>query len=655
MQSSCLKETSEVYSHGCCPNPFLGLPEPLKNVPESKSTSAAFRRSFVEITYSAIFPNIQFTDHESLPSLPESFAEFTKAYPQYSNTNQVDQIRAKDYYHFSLSNYTCLDYIGIGLFSYSQLLNHEYSKIQMASTSSSSLPPPKPSRYSDIPLFSISYKTGGSLKTQLLHGCPESELEYAMKKRIMSFLNISENDYSMVFTANRTSAFKLLAESYPFQSSRKLLTVYDYQSEAIEAMINCSKGKGARVMSAEFSWPRLRIHSAKLRKMIVSKRKKKKKRGLFVFPLHSRVTGAKYPYLWMSIAQENGWHILIDACALGPKDMDSFGLSLFRPDFLICSFYKVFGENPSGFGCLIVKKSNIPVLEDSASAGIVSLVPAANLFQLPDGSSGDFEQKAKFELQEDESATSNSSSGPIIVTATQPQILEQGETSGIRIVENTAKPNESETTKISESGKSADLPQQRKAKTNVKGRLEIECKGLDQADSLGLIMISSRTRCLINWLVNALMKLKHPNTEGISLIRIYGPKIKFDRGPALAFNIFDWKGEKVEPVLVQKLADRNNISLGYGFLQHIWFPDKYQVEKERVRLKIVSEGKDMAGIKKKEKSDMRITVVTAALGFLTNFEDTYRLWIFIAQFLDADFIEKERWRYTALNQNTIEV
>jgi hypothetical protein len=33
----------------------------------------------------------------------------------------------------------------------------------------------------------------------------------------------------------------------------------------------------------------------------------------------------------------------------------------------------------------------------------------------------------------------------------------------------------------------------------------------------------------------------------------------------------------------------------------------------------------------------------------------YKLWTFVARFLDVDFVEKERWRYTALNQKTIEV
>ncbi|KAF2311840.1 hypothetical protein GH714_026976 [Hevea brasiliensis] len=510
----------------------------------------------------------------------------------------------------------------------------------------------------------------------------------------MSFLNISENDYCMVFTANRTSAFKLVAESYPFQSSQKLLTVYDYESEAVETMIHCSEKKGAKVMSAEFSWPRLRIHSAKLRKMVTRKSKKKKKRGLFVFPVHSRVTGARYRYMWMNIAQENGWHILIDACALGPKDMDSFGLSLIRPDFVICSFYKIFGENPSGFGCLFVKKSTVPLLEDSTTTGMVSLVPAKKLFWFLDESSGtdiELEWTSKCVLEEDELDTSNSFSGPMPTPKRYSGKLEQGETSrsqtevttgkqkasetsetettaiaGEQEVSETpdsksktigtaARQKEPETSEIIDLGKPATVIQQETARTSKNGTTEVECRGLDQVDLFGLTQISNRSRCLINWLVNALMKLKHPNTEEIPVIRIYGPKIKFDRGPALAFNVFDWKGEKVEAPLIQKLADRSNISLSYGFLHHISFSDKYEEEKARVLERRTCEVKGTLKNKGKEKANMGITVVTVALGFLANFEDTYRLWAFIAQFLDADFVEKAKWRYTALNQKTVEV
>ncbi|MBA0857440.1 hypothetical protein Goshw_012510 [Gossypium schwendimanii] len=617
MQSPCLEEVSQGCLHGCCPSPFLNQHEPQTKASKPRNSSAACRRDFASKTTSSIFPNTQFTNHESLPSMQDSFAEFTKAYPQYSDTYRVDQIRSREYYHLSFSDHTCLDYLGIGLFSYSQLQKQECPKYRIAS-SSFPVPPESPPPVLDIPFFGVSYKPG-NLKTQLLHGGVASEFESVIRKRIMSFLNVSENDYSMVFTANKTSAFKLVAESYPFQSNRKLLTVYDYESEAIEAMSNSSEKNGAKVMSAEFSWPRLRLQSSKLRNMLVSKEKKKKKkrRGLFVFPLHSRMTGARYPYLWMSIAEENGWHVLIDSCALGPKDMDSFGLSLFRPDFLICSFYKVFGENPSGFACLFAKKSTIPVLETSSTSGIIGLIPSQKLFRAVTESPGTDTEVENL--------------------ASQSGRIEKGKTTyEIQHAEIVEKLKGIEMSEVSESDKG----------------IEMECRGLDEVDSLGLVTISNRARCLINWLVSALLKLQHPNTNGTPLVRIYGPKVKFDRGPAIAFNVFDWKGEKIEPVLVQKLADRSNISLSYGFLHHIWFADKYQEEKEKV---IERRNNEADGNKGKDKSDMGIAVVTAALGFLANFQDIYKLWEFIAQFLDADFVEKERWRYTSLNQKTIEV
>ncbi|XP_050220741.1 uncharacterized protein LOC126671084 [Mercurialis annua] len=661
MHPPCLKEASHVCLHSCCPSPMLGFPEPQR----TRSTAATCRHNFAATATSSILPNAQFTNPESLPSLQESFTLFSKAYPEYADSYQVDRIRAQEYQHLSLSHHTCLDYIGIGLFSYAQLQNHDCRKQIVPSS------PPTRTKTSLFPFFSVSYKTG-NLKTQLLHGGQESELESAMKKRIMSLLKISENEYCMVFTANRTSAFKLVAESYPFRSSQKLLTVYDYESEAVETMISCSEKKGAQVMSAEFSWPRLRIHSAKLKEMIMRKRKKRKKRGLFVFPLHSRVTGARYPYLWMNIARENNWHILIDACALGPKDMDSFGLSLIRPDFLICSFYKIFGENPSGFGCLFVKKSTVPLLEDSISAGMVSLIPAKKLFWFLDetfGTETEIEQTSKFEIEEEELDTSNSFSGPISISNMQSGKLEHGETSehqsGVTTskvitevtseleIATTAEQEVMETSasecqtaaeeKEAESNRLRNPAKAIQQITRRNGIMEIECRGLDQVDLLGLTQISKRARCLINWLVNALMKLKHPNTEEIPVIRIYGPKVKFDRGAALAFNVFDWKGEKVEAALVQKLADRSNISLSYSILNHISFSDKYE--------KVVPSGV----VNRKGKDNLGITVVTVALGFLANFEDTYRLWAFIAQFLDADFVEKAKWRYTALNQKTVEV
>ncbi|KAG9453049.1 hypothetical protein H6P81_005953 [Aristolochia fimbriata] len=651
MLSPCLGQATGACFHGCCTttSSLTSFEDPPKHK-DPTTSAAASRSNFVVSTASSILPDTQFTNHESLPSLPEAFSNFTEAYPRYAETDQADRIRADEFCHLSLSNQVCLDYIGFGLFSRFQQHHTSSSAPAAASTSS----PPSPISQSSF--FDLSFNAL-SLYSQILYGTRETPLESAIRRRVMGFLNISEQDYGMVCTANTPSAFKLLAESYPFQTNPRLLTVYDHDNEAVSGMQEISQQKrGATASSATFSWPSLRINSAKLRKMISGNREKKGK-GLFVFPLQSRMTGSRYSYLWMSLAREKGWHVLLDACALGPKDMDTLGLSLFKPDFLICSFFKVFGENPSGFGCLFVKRSSSSILEASTvapSIGIVSIVSAKRFSDAPEDSSGtDFDsQILKSRPQEEILAAPGAFSGTVSSRTSDGQCRSVGSS---RRHSEVGEPSELHP-EIVELEKAADAVRTGKAPMNSDESFKMECRGLDHADSLGLVRISCRVRFLVNWLVLAFLKLRHPCSEnGHHLVKIYGPKIKFERGPAVSFNLFDWKGEKIEPALVQKLADRSNISLSYGFLNNIWFSEKYEQEKQAVLENRTSSRSVIPGGKKKGRFSTGITVVTAAVGFLNNFEDVYRLWEFVAKFLDADFVEKERWRYVALNQKTMEV
>ncbi|KAK6935323.1 hypothetical protein RJ641_035478 [Dillenia turbinata] len=654
MFSPCIREASETTFHGCCPFPahFLGLAELHDLNPKSTGNVSKSQQNFAVATASSLGPNAEFTNHESLPPLSESFKYFTRAYPQYLQTNQADQIRAHEYYHLSFSNHVCLDYIGHGLFSYSQQESH----FQAASTASSSSFPVSSEHINVLgpQVIDISYKSV-DFYSQIQYGGHESELELKIKKRIMSFMNVSEADYSMVFTANQASAFKILGECFPFHSNRNLLTVYDHENEAIAAITDIAKKRGARSLSANFMWPILNIQSGKLRKIIVSK-KKKTRRGLFIFPLQSRVTGARYSYLWMSMAQENGWHVVLDACALGPKDMDTLGLSLFKPDFLVCSFYKVFGENPSGFGCLFVKKSSAEVLKDSTiakSVGIVSVVPAHRPSEfLEDSIIEDRETQPgpSAGVERDTSTGPSSFSDLPSVQESSHEILKSRE-----IEEDNKKQKGPLSSEIMELQTAHDSARYPLYKSSFGGSSEFDFMGLDHADSLGLLLIGMRERYQINWLINALISLQHPHGKsGLPLVRIYGPKIRFDRGPALAFNVFDWKGEKVDPPLVQKIADRKKISLSCGFIQNIWFSGNFE-EQETVLETRTTEVEGAQETKKKVKVKAGISVITASLGFLTNFDDIYRLWAFVSRFLDADFVEKEQWRYMALNQQTVAI
>lgn len=50
---------------------------------------------------------------------------------------------------------------------------------------------------------------------------------------------------------------------------------------------------------------------------------------------------------------------------------------------------------------------------------------------------------------------------------------------------------------------------------------------------------------------------------------------------------------------------------------------------------------------------LEIPVVTASLGFVSTFEDVYRLWAFVSHFLDADFVSREVQYYHSLNQEMV--
>ncbi|XP_010550370.1 PREDICTED: uncharacterized protein LOC104821260 isoform X2 [Tarenaya hassleriana] len=687
---------------------------------------------------------------------------------------------------------------------------------------------------------SLSEITANLSNHALYGGAEPGTVEHDIKTRIMDYLNIPESEYGLVFTVSRGSAFKLLAESYPFHTNKKLLTMFDHESQSVSWMAQSAREKGAKVSSAWFKWPTLRLCSMDLKKQILSKKKRKKDSatGLFVFPVQSRVTGSKYSYQWMALAQQNNWHVLLDAGALGPKDMDSLGLSLFRPDFIITSFYRVFGYDPTGFGCLLIKKSVMSGLQSQSgktSSGIVKITPHYPLYlsgsmdgledlmgiedqdvaingekasgnrqgsQMPafsgaftsaqvqdvyetemsqdvgsdrDGTSTIFEEETESisvgELikspvfSEDESSDNSfwidlgqspagsDNAGQLIqkrashkpaskrnsngkdsnagqnggdhvlsfdaavlsvsqevgnveedksdranqrdISGLQVHEIEEGETDEpvpSHSVENgsTSEIKESAIRRETEGefrllggrdksrynggrlllAHEDEHPSKRRVSFTLEDQArhsfepgepsaislgdededeygsnpdygdgqewdesrepEVICRHLDHVNMLGLNKTTTRLRFLLNWLVTSLLQLRLPSSESerghLNLVQIYGPKIKYERGSSVAFNVRDVNGKMVHPEIVQKLAERECISLGIGYLSHIRILD--------------SRKEDSSVWKPVGNGFIRVEVVTASLGFLTNFEDVYKLWAFVAKFLNPGFAKE---------------
>ncbi|KAL5648165.1 hypothetical protein ACJX0J_042520, partial [Zea mays] len=302
-------------------------------------------RDFLRAT--AMVAERAFHSTDALPMLEEALAKFLAMYPSYASASDVDRLRADEYPHLDK---VCLDYCGFGLFSYLQSCNPADSSAA----------------------FTLSEITA-NLSNHALYGAAEKgTAEHDIKNRIMDYLNIPESEYCLVFTVSRGSAFRLLAECYPFSTNMRLLTMFDHEFP------------GAKAYSAWFKWPTLKICTTELRKLISTKKRRRKDSatGLFVFPVQSR-----YSYQWMALAQQNHRHVLLDAGALGPKDMDSLGLSLFRPDFIITSFYR----SPSGgTGAGMVRI--VPVfpqyLSDSVDGfdGVLDGLEDDNIIEIEEGS-----------------------------------------------------------------------------------------------------------------------------------------------------------------------------------------------------------------------------------------------------------------------------
>ncbi|EPS68175.1 hypothetical protein M569_06597 [Genlisea aurea] len=774
-----------------------------------------------------------FESVDSIPHCNQAFSKFLTMYPKYQESERVDLLRADEYSHLcTAGSKVCLDYCGFGLFSFLQNVHYWGSST-----------------------FSLSEITANLGNHALYGGAEKGTVEHDIKMRIMDYLNIPENEYGLVFTVSRGSAFRLLSESYPFHTNKRLITMFDHESQSVSWMAQSAREKGAKVQSAWFRWPTLKLCSTDLKKQISVKKRRKKDSatGLFVFPVQSRVTGARYSYQWMALAQQNNWHVLLDAGALGPKDMDSLGLSLFRPDFIITSFYRVFGFDPTGFGVLLIKRSVIGCLQSQsghAGSGIVKITPVFPLYlsdsvdnlpglyeeegendgrevetrpvsQLPafsgaytsaqvrdvletemehdgssdrDGTSTMFEEAESVSVgevmkspvfSEDESSdttlwidlgqsplsSSNAaamirpsreivgvpshhppawffsrrnddkSNSPVlskelmnsahngelsfdaairsvsqefdrfkeipeeddhfsgqeiklengretVVLPSGPEIRRESE-GGFRLLErrersrigtgrffgieesdqskgrrvsfsHEEKQTRTQSSEAMEEESPLDSPENDFETSNDefrnddRGEPEMICRHLDHINMLGLNRTTSRLRFLINWLVTSLLQLRLPSEkkEGAPLVHIYGPKIKYERGAAVAFNVRDRNRGLISPEIVQKLAEIHGISVGVGILSHIRIVNssnskhssRYSCLDDTTLCRPMEENDTTDGKKKSKKKKngggfIRVEVVTASLGFLTDFEDVYKLWAFVARFLDPGFVK----------------
>lgn len=268
--------------------------------------------------------------------MPQNYTDFIKNYPSYETTRSIDELRAKDYTRLDAGGHVYLDYTGGGIYAESQvrqhqdlLLTHTYGNPHSSNPSSMAA-------------------------THLV----ESARAYALK-----FFNADPAEYDLIFTPNASGALKLVGESYPFATGDQYLLTFDNHN-SVNGIREFAHARGAEVTYVPVMLPDLRVDESGLTQSL--NLAKKGRNNLFAYPAQSNFSSVKHPLAWIEQAHAAGWDVLLDAAAFAPTNR--LDLSVYKPEFVPISFYKIFGY-PTGLGALIVKRSALSKLHRPWFAG----------------------------------------------------------------------------------------------------------------------------------------------------------------------------------------------------------------------------------------------------------------------------------------------
>jgi selenocysteine lyase/cysteine desulfurase len=266
----------------------------------------------------------------------ERQAEFLAAHPAYASTAPLDDLRAREYARLDRQGHVYLDYTGGGLYSTVQLDKHR----QLLETHVFGNP--------------HSHNPTSSAMTELVERA---------RRKVLEYFNAAPEEYAAIFTANASTALKLVGESYPFGPGGRYLLTFDNHN-SVNGIREFARSKQASIAYVPLSLPEMRVEDATLDEFL--DQAEPGRRNLFAYPAQSNFSGVQHPLEWIERAQAKGWDVLLDAAAFVPTNR--LDLSRCRPDFVPISFYKMFGY-PTGVGCLIARREALAKLHRPWFAG----------------------------------------------------------------------------------------------------------------------------------------------------------------------------------------------------------------------------------------------------------------------------------------------
>ncbi len=160
--------------------------------------------------------------------------------------------------------------------------------------------------------------------------------------------------------------------------------------------------------------------------------------------------------------------------------------------------------------------------------------------------------------------------------------------------------------------------------------------GLKHIESIGIDTIHNRVWCLTSWLLENLLTLRHSN--GMPVIRVYGPTDMEARGGTLTINFYDPKNILIDHRSIDALAGRVGISLrtgcfcnpGAGELAHGLTEEDMAAAFENVERMTLEHFLTVL----ESRDGKSMGAVRISMGLASNFADVYKFWEFAQSFID---------------------
>jgi len=248
-------------------------------------------------------------------------------------TESLSELRSREYARLDGAGHVYLDYTGAGLYADSQVKRHAALLHEQVLGNPHSLSPTS-----------------------------EASTVYVeeARRQVLRFFRAEPSEYAVVFTSNATTAAKLVGEAYPFTAGSSLVLTADNHN-SVNGIREYARSAGAATRYLPLD-EELRASSTPEHLTPAEAPGP----HLFAYPAQSNFTGVKHPLEWVALAHEQGYDVLLDAAAYVPTN--PLDLATVRADFVIISFYKMFGY-PTGVGALIARHEALARLRRPWFAG----------------------------------------------------------------------------------------------------------------------------------------------------------------------------------------------------------------------------------------------------------------------------------------------